>query len=264
MHAVILAGGKGVRLRPYTTCLPKPLVPIGDRYSILEIVLTQLADQGFTRVTLAIGHLGHLIRSFVGDGSRWNVSIDYVEEELPLGTMGPVLTMLDELPEHVLVMNGDVLTDMDYGSFLTSHQQADQPLTIATYRREVGIDFGVLDVSSDVVVGFREKPTLSYQVSMGVYAVTTAALRRFSPGRHFGFDDLVLALLDSPTPPASYPFPGYWLDIGRPDDYDQANREFPTLRSILLPGRADRKPGELRQIRPGSDDVGHHRTSVAS
>ena len=236
MHAVILAGGRGVRLRPYTTSLPKPLVPIGDRYSILEIVLTQLSDQGFTDVTLAIGHLGHLIRSFVGDGGRWGLRVEYVEEERPLGTMGPVLGILDRLPEHVVVMNGDILTDMDYAQLLRDHAAADRPLTISTYRRDVNIDFGVLDVESEVVVGFREKPTHEYRVSMGVYGVSKPTLKRYRVGLPLGFDDLVLDLLDREEPPEEFGCDGFWLDIGRPDGYDRANAEFPSLRGTLLKG----------------------------
>ncbi len=125
MHAVVLAGGKGVRLRPYTTGLPKPLVPIGEEHSILEIVLMQLADRGFTDVTLAIGHLGQLIRAFVGDGRRWGIRVDYLEESGPLGTMGPVVQLADRLPEHFLVMNGDILTDLAY----------DEPCCTSTWRR---------------------------------------------------------------------------------------------------------------------------------
>jgi NDP-sugar pyrophosphorylase family protein len=244
MHAVILAGGRGVRLRPYTTSLPKPLMPIGDRYSILEIVLTQLSDQGFTDVTLAIGHLGHLIRSFIGDGSRWGLHVRYLDEDQPLGTMGPVLRLLDHLPANVLVMNGDILTDMNYAELLTTHQNGTHPLTIATYQREVNIDFGVLDVESEQVVAFREKPTHHYQVSMGVYGVSTAALRRYETGRHFGFDDLVLDLLGLKTPPGSFAFNGFWLDIGRPDDYDRANDEFATLAPVLLPVSGRHGAGE--------------------
>ena len=121
MHVAILAGGRGVRLRPYTTALPKPLVPIGEEYAILDIILQQLKMQGFTRVTLAIGHLGSLIRAFVGDGSRWGLDVDYSEEDQPLSTIGPLLNFLDRLPEHFLVMNGDVLTDLDYASLLDQH-----------------------------------------------------------------------------------------------------------------------------------------------
>src|SRR5215470_2124883 len=215
MHAVILAGGKGVRLRPYTTCLPKPLVPVGNQYSILEIVMTQLAAHGFTSATLAIGHLGHLIRSFVGNGERWGIAIDYVAEDSPLGTMGPVLRILDDLPEHVLVMNGDILTDLPYGDLLSRHMAGGAPLTIATYRREVKIDFGVLHVNSGAVTAFEEKPTIDYRVSMGVYGIETAALRAYHAGMPFGFDDLVLDLIARRRPPASYEFDGFWLDIGR-------------------------------------------------
>jgi NDP-sugar pyrophosphorylase family protein len=235
LHAVILAGGKGVRLRPFTTSLPKPLVPIGDEYSILEIVLTQLAHEGFTRATLAIGHLGHLIRAFVGDGRRWGLRVDYADEATPLGTIGPVLHILDRLPEHVLVMNGDILTNLPYGRLLQEHTSSSAPLTIATYEREVKIDFGVLNVDMAKVIGFQEKPSLNYRVSMGVYAVSTQALRRYPVGQPFGFDDLVLDLLSAGQPPSSFSFDGFWLDIGRPDDYDQANEQFQQLRRILLP-----------------------------
>lgn len=267
MHAVILAGGKGTRLRPYTTSLPKPLVPIGDQYAILEIVLTQLADQGFRAVTLAIGHLGHLIRAFVGDGGRWGLDVDYVEEQQPLGTIGPVLTILDRLPQDVLVMNGDILTDMNYADLLRGHAASDVPLTIATYQREVRIDFGVLDVDAEIdrVTGFREKPVHHYRVSMGVYAVRTPALRRFRAGEHFGFDDLVLALLESRTPPRSSPFSGYWLDIGRPDDYDRANRDFARLERILLPERAAlREAHQVVPMAPNTPRLSDILPSVAS
>ncbi|GAB3671964.1 nucleotidyltransferase family protein [Actinocorallia lasiicapitis] len=234
MHAVILAGGKGVRLRPYTSTLPKPLVPIGDQYSILEIVLHQLAQQGFTSVTLAIGHLGHLIRSYVGDGSRWGLKIDYQTEENPLGTMGPLLS-LPGLPEDFLVMNGDILTDLCFGELLATHKAAKAPLSVATYRREVKIDFGVLTSDDGRIREFAEKPTLDYRVSMGVYALNRSVLDRYTPGLPLGFDELVLDLLAMGTWPLDYAFDGYWLDIGRPDDYDRANAEFDALRPVLLP-----------------------------
>jgi NDP-sugar pyrophosphorylase family protein len=234
MHAVILAGGKGVRLRPYTTTLPKPLVPIGDRYAILEIVLHQLARQGFSTVTLAIGHLGRLIRAYVGDGERWGLRVDYAVEESPLGTMGPLLTM-PELPEHFLVMNGDILTDLDFGALLQGHRAARAELTIATYERQVKIDFGVLTTMDERVVAFAEKPTLDYRVSMGVYGVSRRTLARYTPGLPLGFDELVLDLLAAGAHPREHRFDGYWLDIGRPDDYDRANAEFDTLGLGLRP-----------------------------
>lgn len=236
MHAIILAGGKGVRLRPYTTSLPKPLVPIGDEFSILDIVLTQLAQQGFDRATLAIGHLGHLIRSYVGDGSRWGMNIDYTDEDTPLGTIGPAVRLLDRLPQHFLVMNGDILTDLDFADLLTRHAASDAPLTVATYQRQVKIDFGVLNTQGGQVVEFTEKPVLDYQVSMGVYGLSRDTLASYEPSVPLGFDELVLDLLAKGTPPNEYGFEGYWLDIGRPDDYDRANAEFDTIRGTLLKG----------------------------
>lgn len=235
MHAVILAGGKGVRLRPYTSTLPKPLVPIGDRYSILEIVLHQLAAQGFASVTLAIGHLGHLIRSYVGDGERWGLEIRYTTEESPLGTIGPLLA-LEDLPEDFLVMNGDILTDLSFAGLLRAHRAAGARLTVATYRREVRIDFGVLTASGGRITEFAEKPTLDYRVSMGVYALDREVLSRYTPGLPLGFDELVLDLLAEGSRPLDHSFDGYWLDIGRPDDYDRANAEFSTLGPVLLGG----------------------------
>jgi NDP-mannose synthase len=235
MHAVILAGGKGVRLRPYTTRLPKPLVPIGDEHSILEIALTQLAQCGFRRVTLAIGHFGELIHSYIGDGSRWGVDIDYTTpEEVPLGTIGPVLRVLDQLPEQFLVMNGDVLTDLDYSDLMRQHRELDAPLTVATYQRQARIDYGVLTTKDGHVVEFTEKPTIDYLVSMGVYACSRRALSNYTPGLPFGFDELMLDLLARGTPPRGYVFKGYWFDIGRPDDYDRANAEFGLIRGALL------------------------------
>lgn len=245
MHAVILAGGRGTRLRPYTTAIPKPLVPLGDEYSILEIVLMQLAAQGFTSVTLAIGHFGYLIRSYVGDGRRWGLTVDYVDEETPLGTIGPLLPVLDRLPEHFLVMNGDVLTDLSFADVLTGHVASGAPVTVATFDRRVHVDFGVLDVVDDAIVGFREKPTLPYHVSMGVYGISRATLQRYEAGLPFGFDELVLDLLDRGEAPRVHPYDGYWLDIGRPEDYDRANADFEMLRPALLPSAT---PGLERPV----------------
>jgi NDP-sugar pyrophosphorylase family protein len=236
MHAVILAGGKGVRLRPYTTSLPKPLVPIGDQYSILEIIMRQLAQQGFRSATLAIGYLGQLIRAYVGDGRQWGIRVDYAVEESPLGTMGPLLMLKDRLPANFLVINGDVLTDLDLADVLRTHEESAAPLTVATFQREVKIDFGVLTAREGRIVEFTEKPTIDYRVSMGVYGVAKRSLDRYTAGLPLGFDELVLDLLATSEPPHEYRFDGHWLDIGRPDDYDRANAEFDVLRPALLKG----------------------------
>jgi mannose-1-phosphate guanylyltransferase len=235
MHAVVLAGGRGVRLRPYTTCLPKPLVPIGDRYSILEIILRQLAAQGFGSVSLALGHLGHLIRAYVGDGSQWGLErVEYVTETRPLGTIGPLVPMRDRLCTDFLVMNGDVLTDLDYGDLLRKHAASGAKLTVATHPRQVRIDFGVLTSRDGHIVRFVEKPVIDYRVSMGVYAMNVAALAPYTPGAPLGFDQLVLDLIAGGEEPAEYQFSGQWLDIGRPDDYDRANAEFARFGPRLL------------------------------
>lgn len=236
-HAVILAGGKGTRLRPFTITLPKPLVPIGDESSVLEIVIRQLAQQGFSSATLAIGHFGELIEAYVGDGSQWGLRIDYAREQEPLGTMGPVVQVADRLPEHFLVLNGDTLTDLDYVALLATHAASGAPITVATARRAARIEFGVLDVQERRVVGFREKPTISYTVAIGAYALSRATLQAYPAGTALGFDRLMLDLIEAGQHPASYEFSGLWLDIGSPEDYDRANVEFAQIRAKLLPGR---------------------------
>jgi mannose-1-phosphate guanylyltransferase len=237
VHAVILAGGQGTRLRPYTTALPKPLVPIGNELAIIEIVLRQLRDAGFTDITIAIGHLGQLIRAYCGDGSQWGIRINYWNETTPLGTMGPIVANLDDVPDHFLVMNGDVLTDLDYAALVTGHVDSGAPITVATYERTVKIDFGVLEMggeANDRIVAFREKPIEGFSVSMGIYGLSRETLRRYEPGEALGFDELVLDLLKGPDLPRVHRFDGYWLDIGRPDDYDQANEEWEQLKPLLL------------------------------
>jgi len=235
-EAVIVAGGKGMRLRPYTTLLPKPLVPIGDKYSVLELIMRQLAAKGFRKVTLAIGHLGRIIDAYVGDGSQWGLEVKCLLEDTPVGTLGPVLQMLDDLPEHFLVMNADVLTDLDYRGLLDGHVASDSPLTVAACRREYLVDFGVLDIMDRQIQHLREKPSLTYSVNMGIYGVAREALRDYEPGQSIGFDTLMTDLIAKGTPPAAYEFEGYWADIGRPEDYDRANEEFASREHLLVPG----------------------------
>jgi mannose-1-phosphate guanylyltransferase len=154
--------------------------------------------------------------------------------------MGPIVANLDAVPEHFLVMNGDLLTDLDYASVLDGHVASGAPITVATYSRTVKIDFGVLEIGGehgDRIEAFREKPVESFSVSMGIYALSRETLAGYTPGDALGFDELVLDLLKTDTPPRVHPFDGYWLDIGRPDDYDTANEEWESLRPRLLPDR---------------------------
>jgi len=236
-RAVILAGGKGSRLAPYTAVIPKPLMPLGDR-PILDVVLRQLASHGFGRVTIAVGYLAHLIQAVLGDGTEQGVEIDYHLETEPLGTAGPLATISDH--ESLLAMNGDLLTDLDYGAFYAAHKASGNAMSVAVHRRTVTADYGVLDLEdadTDVVsvTGYHEKPETQITVSMGVYAIEPEALALVPAGR-FDIPDLVLKLLDEGMGVGAYPFEGYWLDIGRHDDYDQAVKEFEDILPRLLPG----------------------------
>lgn len=233
MRAIILAGGKGTRLRPYTTLIPKPLVPLGGKYSILEIVIMQLARSGFEHITLAVNHLSHLIRAYFGDGSRFGIQLDYSLEEAELGTIGP-LTLIDNLPENFLVMNGDILCDLDYCAFFDRHVQQNRQITVSSFRREVKIDFGVLNYDhSGRLSSFKEKPIYDFEVSMGIYCLNRSVIQALPTASPYGFDDLMLDGLKKGQPIDIEPFSGYWLDIGRPDDYQYADDNFDNLTQQL-------------------------------
>lgn len=228
-RAVILAGGKGSRLSPFTTVIPKPLLPIGDR-AILELVVAQLRDLGFTDITLAVGYLAHLVRAVIGDGSQHGVRITYQEEREPLGTVGPLATT-EGLDSTFLVMNGDVLTALNYRELMDAHRAAGNVLTIASHRRIVHTDYGVLHLGEEagetkLVAGFEEKPEIPFTVSMGVYVMEPRALDLIEPETPLDLPDLVERLLEAELPVGSYLYDGFWLDIGRHEDYERAVSEF--------------------------------------
>jgi NDP-sugar pyrophosphorylase family protein len=234
MRAIILAGGKGTRLKPYTVSLPKPLVPVGDR-SILDIVLMQLKAAGVTRVTMAVNHLAHLIMAYFGDGSRWGLSIDYSLEDRPLSTIAP-LKLIKDLPDNFFVMNGDVLTDIDMRRLFEHHVQNDADITVSTFERDSKIDFGVLRVDENRrIVAFEEKPTYHFSVSMGLYVINRRLLEIVPADQPFGFDNLMHACIQQKRRAMSYPHRGYWLDIGRPSDYEEANEAIDRLISRIAP-----------------------------
>ena len=254
MHAVILAGGKGRRLEPYTISFPKPLVPVGDM-PILEIVIRQLRGKGFTKVTLAVGHLAELLEAYFGDGSRWDIQIEYSREYKPLGTVGP-LKLIQDLPDTFLVMNGDVLTTLDYLALYNQHQASDADLTIACYRANTKIDLGVIEFDSRMeVTGYREKPTLPYDVSMGVYIFSKRILETFEVDQYMDLPTIVNNLIHNHGTVKVYLSDHEWLDIGRPDDYALASERFEVLRHLFLPGDIDpaREPSAaLRSAKPAS------------
>jgi NDP-mannose synthase len=237
MRAVLLAGGEGQRLRPYTAVLPKPLMPIGDR-PIMDVIVRQLRRAGVGRITVATGYLSELIEVFFGDGSKYGVPIDYFREDEPLGTVG-ALALIGGLDDDFLVMNGDVLTDLEYARIFEDHRASDAVATIATHKREVEISLGVLhcDDKADAtrLTDYWEKPRIDYQASMGVYCFSPEVLEHIEPGRRLDFPDLILRLIARGLTVRAWPSTAYWLDIGRHDDYELALDEFDRMRARLLP-----------------------------
>jgi NDP-mannose synthase len=231
-RAVILAGGKGTRLKPYTIVLPKPLMPIGE-FPILEVIIKQLVSAGFEYITLAVNHQAEIIKAFFMDGAKWGIRIDYSLEDKPLGTMGP-LKLIDDLPENFLVMNGDILTDLDYADFYDKHVNQDNIFTISSYVREQLVDYGVLETIEGRLIGLQEKPRMHYEVSMGVYMMSKRALSLVPADTAYGFDNLMHNLVATKNSVAVCKFSGYWLDIGRPDDYAQAIDEFESMRARFI------------------------------
>lgn len=236
--AIILAGGKGSRLGPYTTVLPKPLLPIGDR-AILDVVVHQLRRYGYTDLTVAVGYLAHLIEAVFGDGSKHGVAIHYHREKEPLGTAGALGT-IEGLDETFLVMNGDVLTSLDYASFLDVHRRAGNLFTVATHRRVVRTEYGVIHLDgmageTAAVTGYDEKPEIPYIVSMGVYVAEPEVLDYVDPGSYLDVPDLIARLLGDGRRVGSFLYDGYWLDIGRHDDYEKAILEYDNVKQLLLP-----------------------------
>jgi len=232
-RAILLAGGKGTRLRPHTIVLPKPLMPIGE-YPIVEVVVRQLVAAGFDHITMAVNHHAELIKAFFGEGAKWGVRIDYSLEDKPLGTMGP-LRLISDLPQHFLVMNGDILTDLDFAGFHEAHVAARSLFTISSHRRDQLIEYGVLETDTNhQLIEFREKPSTPFEVSMGIYMVSRDIVPIIPGDRLYGFDDLMHDLLRADKRVQVVSFDGYWLDIGRPDDYAQAIEEFEAMRSRFI------------------------------
>lgn len=223
--AIVLAGGKGSRLRPFTTVLPKPLMPLGN-YPIIEVLLRRLARFNLTDVRLCTGYLSELIMAVCGDGSKYGMRIQYVHEDQPLGTAGP-LGLLDGLSDPFIVMNGDLLTTLDFGRMFAFHYQQQADVTIGIYRRDVKIDFGVVEADGEGrFIGFREKPTYHFEVSMGVNILGRSALQHVRRGQHLDMPDLILKVHESGGKVRCYREDCYWLDIGHMEDYSVAQEEF--------------------------------------
>jgi NDP-sugar pyrophosphorylase family protein len=222
MKAVIQAGGKGARLKPYTLILPKPMMPVGE-HPVIELLLRWLRRNGVDEVLITTGHLGHLLRLLCGDGSRWDMRIEYTEETEPLGTVGALALLREQLTEPFLVLNGDLITDLDLRGFMRFHREHPEWLTVAVTETPVPVNMGVFEFDRDgQVTDFKEKPTLIYFANMGVYCMDPEILELIPNGVPFGFDHLMYRMLDEGRGARVFRHYGQFMDIGRPEDFVKA------------------------------------------
>jgi len=233
MKAVIQAGGMGTRLRPYTLVLPKPLMPVSGT-PVIEMLIKWLRRNGASDAYITTGYLGHLIKALCGDGSQWDMNISYSEEPEPLGTVGALTLLEGKLDDTFMVLNGDLITDIDISAFKSFHQNHGGIFTVGTTTKNVNIDLGVLDIDQTQIIGFQEKPTLSYKVSMGVYFMEPQILDFIPKGVPFGVDNLIHSMLEKKEKVHAYHHSGMWMDIGRPEDFDKAQDVFEQNRQTLL------------------------------
>ncbi len=217
MQAVILAGGKGRRLRPYTTILPKPMMPIGEK-PILGIIIEKLAASGIKDIVITVGYLAGIIQAYFGDGKKFGVNIRYFAETEPLGTAG-CLSLIEGLEEEFLVMNGDILTDLKFEDLIEYHAKMGNSVTICSYAKEIQLTLGVLDLAGDTVRDYIEKPKYTFDISMGIYAMNRKAVGHIPKNEYFDFPTLIKRLISVKEPISVYKFKGEWFDIGREEDY---------------------------------------------
>ncbi len=234
MKAVILAGGLGTRLRPFTNIIPKPLMPVGE-YPILEIVIRQLQRAGFKEIVIAVGYLSHLIESYFGDGSRWDVHIEYSKEYKPLGTAGPI-SLIEGLQDGFLLMNGDILTDLNYTAMIRHHKNEDSMVTIATFVKSIKTELGSLTCDGqDNIRDYIEKPTLEYRVSTGIYVFSPEVQKYLHRNTPLDLPDLVKKLIVKKEKVIAFPLDGLWYDLGRKEDYDEINETYADkIESVFL------------------------------
>ena len=217
MQAVILAGGKGARLRPYTTVLPKPMMPVGEK-PILEILINKLAESGIKKIVISVGYLSSIIQAYFGNGERFGVDIEYFVEAEPLGTAG-CLALIEDLEEEFIVTNGDILTDLDFNELIKHHAAHGRKVTICSFKKEVTISLGVLEIDGDTIQDYIEKPTYDFSVSMGMYVMNRSVIEHIPPNKYFDLPTLIKKLISVNEPINVFLFAGEWHDIGREEDY---------------------------------------------
>ena len=223
LRAVIMAGGYGKRLYPLTERTPKPMLPVGDR-PLIQHTIDQLRDAGIHRVSITTHYQSERIAEHFGDGAAFGVSVDYVTEEQPLGTAGS-LSLLKDSDEPLLVVNGDILTRIDFRALLSFHREQRADLTVGVRKYDLNVPYGVVECEGAAVRRLAEKPVYGFLINAGIYLVEPSA-RRFVPsGRRFDMTDMIQALLDRGRPVVSFPILEYWLDVGCPDDYLRAQKD---------------------------------------
>jgi NDP-sugar pyrophosphorylase family protein len=227
MKAVILAGGLGERLRPFTNAIPKPLLPVGE-HALLEIQIANLVRDGCDKVYLATNYKSEYIRSFIGDGTKFGVEIEVSEEPKPLGTCGPLSLLRDELTDPFIVMNGDILTALDLRRFYTTAREAETLLTVATKQIRTPFNFGSVETDGDRIVGVVEKPELIMEVVAGIYLMEPEILEFIADDTYYGVDQLIQDMISAGHTITRYPMTEYWLDIGCVEDYGQAEEAYKT------------------------------------
>lgn len=224
MQAIILAGGKGIRLKPYTTVLPKPLLPVNGK-PIIEIIIRQLADAGVKEIIVSIGYLGELLEAYLRDGSQYGIKLDYSKEEKPLGTAGPI-SLVDNLSDEFFVINGDTLCDVDFASMLQAHRDSGNAVTVSAYRKKHLIDLGTLELNDDLqITAYNEKPEIDYIVSMGIYVFNSSVRKELEVGAHLDLPDFIMRLREKDFAVGAYMHSGIWMDMGRPSDFEKIQED---------------------------------------
>jgi dTDP-glucose pyrophosphorylase len=227
-RVLILAGGLGTRLHPLTHDTPKPLLPLGGR-PILETIVRQLDEHGFRNLYVSVNHMADTIKDYFGNGNKFGVNIEYVEEETPLGTAGSLSLIQDEIVDPLIVMNGDLITNLDFSSLITYHEKNRADLTVATREIEVEIPYGVLELTEQNITGITEKPVNKFQVSAGIYILTPNILSLIPHNEYFDMPSLISLSVNNKHTVVGYKIVDYWLDVGRIEDFNRATIEFPEI-----------------------------------
>lgn len=225
MKAVILAGGLGTRLKPFTEVIPKPLLPIGEK-AVLEIQIEHLKQHGFDKIYLATNYKSNYIENFFGDGSRYGVNLKISQEEKPLGTVGPLTLLKSELTEPFVVMNGDILSNINFTKFYEFASKKESVLSISIKKIIMPYAFGNIFFNEDLVTGIEEKPDIITYALAGIYVMKPDILNLIPDNEYYGMDSLIKKMLSESRPIAKYELNEYWLDIGRIDDFEAAQKDF--------------------------------------